>query len=142
METVVVAFETFEITNSCICEDYDEDTEMSSPSNECWGCYDDEVSNLWYEVIKPWMNANGYDEATNLIIRGSGMTWQRLSGYAYATPKTIVEKLSINGDWTLRFKITDGAKTLTAVRYSHDEPVGTGEFTFEVAEEEDEDELF
>jgi hypothetical protein len=143
METVSTEVETYEITNSCICETYDEETETSAPSDYCWGCYDDEKLNLWYEVIKPWLEVNGYDEDTELVARGSGMTWQRLSGYARTTPKTIVDTLAINGEWTLVFTLSNGAKTLTAIRYSHDEPTGTGAITFEVApDDDDEDELF
>lgn len=142
METVSTAFETYEITNNCVCEDYDEETETYSPSNECFGCYEDALANLTYEVIKPWVSANGIDEDTELVARGTGMTWQRLSGYARTTPKTIVDTLSLNGDWTLQFTLSNGAKTLTAIRYSHDEPTGTGAITFEVAPDEDEDELF
>jgi hypothetical protein len=142
METVIIAFEEYELTNSCRCEDWDEETDTYSPSNSCWGCFEDDLANFEVEMLKPWMNANGYDEDTALVARGTGMTWQRLSGYAYLTPKQIVEKLAINGEWTLRFSLTDGAKTLTAVRYSHDEPTGTGKIVFEIAPDEDEDELF
>lgn len=142
MATVSTEFETYEITNSCTCENYDEDTDTYSPSNNCWGCYEDELSNLWFEIIKPWADANGFDEDTELIARGTGMTWQRLSGYARTTPKTIVDTLSLNGDWTLQFTLSNGAQTLTAIRYSHDEPTGTGAIGFEVAPDEDEDESF
>jgi hypothetical protein len=141
METVITEYENYELTNSCICEDWDEDTDTYSPSDSCWGCYEDEMANFKSEILKPWMSANGYDEDTELVARGTGMTWQRLSGYAYLTPDEMVEKLSINGDWTLRFTLSDGGKTLTVVRYSHDEPVGTGLITFE-PKPEDEDELF
>lgn len=142
METVITEYENYELTNSCTCEDWDEETDTYSPSNSCWGCFDDEMANFKSEILKPWMNANGYDEDTALIARGTGMTWQRLDGYAYLTPNAIVETLSINGDWTLQFTLSDGAKTLTAIRYSHDEPTGTGRIIFELAPDEDEDELF
>ena len=47
------------------------------------------------------------------------MTWQHLSGYTVATPETLIDKLTINGDFTLRFTLT--GTTLEVVRASHDE---------------------
>lgn len=140
-EQVSTEFETYTITNNCVCEDYDEETETTSPANECWGCYEDALANLKYEVIKPWLDANSYDEDTELVARGSGMTWRRVSGYATTTPKTMVDTLSLNGDWTLQFTLSNAGKTLSVIRYSHDEPTGTGAITFEPMPE-DEDELF
>lgn len=141
--------ETYEITNNCICEEYDEETgeskldEQGYPvmSQECFGCYEDALANVKYEVINPWLEANGYDEYTELVAYGTGLTWQRLSGYANTTPNKIVETLSLNGDWTLRFTLADNGKTLSVVRYSHDEPTGTGAITFAPKPDEDEDEL-
>lgn len=141
--------ETYEITNNCICEEYDEETgeskldEQGYPvmSQECFGCYEDALANVKYEVINPWLEANGYDEDTELVAYGTGLTWQRLSGYANTTPNKIVETLSLNGDWTLRFTLADNGKTLSVVRYSHDEPTGTGAITFAPKPDEDEDEL-
>lgn len=129
---------SMELSTDCTCEDYDEETGECSVSDYCYGCYDDDLDNFKYSILKPWLEANTFEEDTNLIIRGSGMTWQRLSGYAYSTPNTIIEKLSINGDWRLVFELSDNNKTLKAIRYSHDEPTGTGYFTFEVAPEDEE----
>ncbi len=148
-EQLSTAVENYEITNNCVCEEYDDETGESKldeqgypiPSQECFGCYEDAMANLKYEVIKPWLDANGYDEDTELVARGTGMTWQRLSGYATTTPKKMVDTLSLNGDWTLQFTLADNGKTLSVVRYSHDEPTGTGAITF-APKPEDEDEDF
>jgi hypothetical protein len=146
---VSLEVETYVITNNCICEEYDEETgeslldEHGYPvmSQECFGCYKDALDSLEYGVINPWLEANGYDEDTELVARGTGLSWRRLSGYANTTPKTMVETLSLDGDWTLRFTLADSGKTLSVVRYSHDEPTGTGAITFEQKPDEDEDEL-
>jgi hypothetical protein len=47
------------------------------------------------------------------------MTWLGRSGYAFATPETLIDKLTLNADFTLRFTLTD--TTLEVVRASHDE---------------------
>lgn len=146
---VSLEVETYVITNNCICEEYDDETgeslldEQGYPvmSQECFGCYEDALANLEYCAINTWVEANGYNEDTELVARGTGLSWRRLSGYANTTPKTIVETLSLNGDWTLRFTLADNGKTLSVVRYSHDEPTGTGAITFEQKPDEDEDEL-
>jgi hypothetical protein len=128
----------WELSNNCSCENFDEETGISSPSNECWGCYDDEMSNIWYEVIKPWLDVKGYTEDTTIQIDGIGMGWQSRSGYAFAKPRDICDKLGINGDFTLYFTF-DGTE-MTAKRTSHDEPTGAG-FTFTEATELDLDDL-
>lgn len=141
--------ETYQITNNCICQEYDEETgeslldEQGYPvmSQECFGCYEDALANVKYEVINPWLEANGYDEDTELVAYGTGLGWRRLSGLAHTTPKKIVETLSLNADWTLCFTLADNGKTLSVVRYSHDEPMGTGAITFAPKPDEAEDEL-
>lgn len=110
----------WELSSDCVCESYDEDTDTSSPSDYCYGCYDDEKSNIYYEVITPWVKANGWEMDTPLKINGKRMTWLSRSGYAYATPETIIDKLILeNADFTLRFTLT--GNTLEVVRSSHDE---------------------
>lgn len=148
-EQLSTAVETYQITNNCICEEYDEETgeslldEQGYPvmSQECFGCYEDALANVKYEVINPWLEANGYDEDTELVAYGTGLGWRRLRGLAHTTPKKIVETLSLNADWTLCFTLADNGKTLSVVRYSHDEPTGTGAITF-APKPEDEDEDF
>jgi hypothetical protein len=137
-EQLSTEVETYQITNNCTCEEYDDETgeslldENGYPvmSQECFGCYEDALANVKYEVIKPWLEANGYDEDTELVAYGTGLGWRRLSGLAHTTPKKIVETLSLNADWTLCFTLADNGKTLSVVRYSHDEPMGTGAITF------------
>lgn len=117
----------WELSSDCLCEEYDEETGESKldeqgepiPAKYCYGCYDDEKSNIYYEVITPWVKANGWTMDTPLKVNGSRMTWLNRSGYAYATPETIIEKLTLNGDFTLRFTLT--GTTLEVVRASHDE---------------------
>lgn len=126
----------FELTTQCTCESYDEETDTSAPSDYCYGCWEDEKENFRYCILEPWLKANGWDEYTRLRIEGSGMTWRGVSGYLNITADKILEGLSINSDYTLRFKLT-GAE-LTCSRYSHDEYGAYFRFV-PVPEDEDED---
>jgi hypothetical protein len=45
------------------------------------------------------------------------------------------DALSINGDFRLVFTYEDGE--MSAVRYSHDEPTGTGKFEFRLATDDE-----
>jgi hypothetical protein len=132
----------FEITNRCICVQTDQDTgeivvdkdgdEM--PSDYCFGCFDEEVDNLDYTLVTDWRTHNGIDENTPLVVLGEGMFWTNVSGWTIAktaTAKSIVEAMNINTDWLINFKLEDNE--LSAVRYSHDEPTGTGRFRFRPA---------
>lgn len=129
-KTIYIGAVTHEITNACICENYDEDTDTYSPADSCFGCWSDEVSNLEYEIVKPWRDANGFDEDTNVRVDFNGMGWRKTSGYGIikATASWVISALSINTEWRVVFTLDNGQ--LSAVRYSHDEPVGTGKITF------------
>jgi hypothetical protein len=63
------------------------------------------------------------------------MGWTASSGYLVTKAGHLLEKLSINGDYTLRF--FRKGKDLEVVRSSHDE-YGAG-FSFELAPEESEE---
>lgn len=59
-------------------------------------------------------------------IDGKNMGWTHRSGFTIAKSDSIIEALSINGDYRLVFTFTDvlTATTVKAARYSHDEPMG------------------
>ena len=114
-----------EVQSDCICLNEDE-----TPSDSCYGCYDDAVDNLKY-LITEWADAQG-KEFSNVRIDGTGMGWQRESGYAMAPLYRVAEALSIRGDFHIVFTLEDGK--LTATRSSHDEPTGGAHFTFTPAE--------
>jgi hypothetical protein len=112
---------TYTLQTDCTCESYD-DNDKLVPSNDCFGCYDDSLELLKSEVIEPWLEANDLYEDTAVRIIGTAIGWRRLSGYKDTTPKELVEALSLNGDYTLKFDLT--GTTLSVKRYSHDEPTG------------------
>ena len=130
MESVIEAVE-FELSSDCICESFDEDTETSSPSEYCYGCFDDEKGNFKYEILKPWLEANGFDEDTIIYVFSGNMLWNQVAGWTNVRASDLIDCLTLNGDFRLRFKL-DG-KELTCVRSSHDELGAL--FTFAKAQE-------
>jgi hypothetical protein len=137
---------TFEITNGCVCYKVDEEGEAildsygePEPSDYCFGCFEDEMDNLKYCVVEPWLKANGIEEGADIRVDGSSMGWTHSSGWTttVATVKGIVDALSINTEWTLRFRLEEDDTKLIAVRSSHDE-LGA-RFEFALADEEGED---
>lgn len=117
-----------QITTECNCEIYDENDDLT-PATDCFGCYDDALAYLG-EKIDEWLQANGYDDDTIIRVQFSGVSWQRVAGYGDITVADIPEFLALNGDYRIVFELTADNLTLTARRYSHDEPTGTGLITF------------
>jgi len=118
------------LTTDCHCEMYDEETGEFVPSDgtECFGCYDTDWDDFIENAYNPWLAVIGADDATRIRIDGTGMGWQRRAGWASVSARDIHSAMTINGDWRIEYRF-DGT-ALTAVRYSHDEPTGTGVFTF------------
>jgi hypothetical protein len=135
---------TFELSGNCRCEVYDDETGESKldeqgnaiPSNECLGCYDDDKLYLQDQVIADWVVANGWELDTPLLVKSGRMTWRGVSGWTTATPKTLIDKLTLNGDFILRFTLSPDHKRLTCVRASHDELGAFFEFEQAPAESE------
>lgn len=120
---------TVTLQSDCTCTNEDE-----TMSDDCFGCWDDSLYDF-NELISAWRERAGIDEE-KVLISGRGMTWQRVSGHAIADLDNLYKPLTINGDF--RVVITLDGETLTAVRYSHDEPMGCS-FTFEPYAEQDEE---
>jgi hypothetical protein len=132
-----------EVTNNCTCIVYDEETGdnlkdeygYDARPDYCYGdCFDESVRDLNDNVLPEWLNLHRATSDDYVLIGGSGMGWLRQSGkiIARATGEHIVKAMSINGDFTLRFKLED--KSFTAVRSSHDELGAL--FAFEVMAED------
>jgi len=136
----------YELSRNCRCTVYDSETDSEVldddgnpvPSEYCDGCWQDDLSNTEYDIIEPWKKANGISDSDSIHISVSRATWQNVSGYGVgkATLDSIIKLLTFDGDWTLKLTY-DGDKTLTAQRWSHDEPTGTGIFNFRLATEEE-----
>lgn len=134
------------LTSDCTCEVYDEETdttkldEYGEPARPdyCFGdCWKESEYDFTENLLNPYLAVKGWDLDTPIKVVCGRMSWRGVSGYAYTTPEKLLDTLTLNGDFRLEFEF-DG-ESLTAVRYSHDEPVGTGTFEFELSDE-DEDE--
>ena len=136
----------YELSSNCRCTVYDSETDSEVlddngnpvPSEHCDGCWQDDQSNTEYDIIHPWQIANDIADQDYIVINANKLSWRNVDGYALSKGdfKSILKTLTFDGDWTL--KITyDGDKTMTARRWSHDEPTGTGIFTFRKATEEE-----
>ena len=128
---------TIEITSDCTCEVYDEELDDSKKDEYgdpirpeyCYGdCYSMSVEDLNEMFIKPYAEAKKWDTTDTIKVEVSSIGWQRRSGYTLTTLDGLLETLQINGDFRIQFRYDIETNELTAVRYSHDEPVGTGVF--------------
>jgi hypothetical protein len=128
---------TATLTTDCHCELYDEETGEFVPSNgsECFGCYDTDWDDFIENLYTPWLAVIGADDDSDILVTGTGMGWQGRAGWIIVTARDLHSAMTINGDWRIEYRF-DGT-ALTAVRYSHDEPTGTGVFTFTLAPDED-----
>ena len=86
-------------------------------SGECWDyCKYDFEEN----AFKPWRLAN---DADAFAIYGRRMGWTGSNGHTgrLTTFDELMENLTLRGDFTLRWKLSEDNRTLTVVRSSHDE---------------------
>lgn len=119
--------QTFTLTNDCVCTKFDEETgeEMVDeygnpvPSDYCHNCYEDELYSFHEFVLDEWLARNNADRESRIIVSSEAMNWNKVSGIASVSAKNLVDTLSINTSWILRFTLDD--KELTVVRSSHDE---------------------
>jgi hypothetical protein len=126
-ENTVTEKQTFTLTNDCVCTKFDEETgeEMVDeygnpvPSDYCHNCYEEELDIFNEVILDEWLARNEADRDTRIIVSSEAMNWNKVAGYASVSAKDLVDTLSINSSWILRFTLED--KDLTAVRSSHDE---------------------
>ena len=105
------------IESNCVCE-YDQEEDLDFVCyGDCWDWQKEDVS----YVIEEWQKKNGYEDDTPILITGTNMNWNHVSGWAEATPKTILDKLTLNGDFRLTFEFDEEENVFNCVRSSHDE---------------------
>jgi hypothetical protein len=115
---------TASVTTDCLCGDGDTDY-----NEYCSGdCYEWQKEDV-FTLLGEWQLRNNLDEDTPILITGHEMTWQRLTGTKFVTIMELDGALSLDGDFRIEWYLED--TTLTARRWSHDEPTGTGLFTFQ-----------
>jgi hypothetical protein len=109
-----------EITSNCLCEDYDEQTDTSKPSEHCFGyCWKEQVE-MFTEATKNFFDGYRHDYVIN-----NYPTWQGgRSGIIPAnTAKEFLYALVGRiGDWRGTYTM-DGDELLFTI-YHHDAPTG------------------
>lgn len=117
------------IESDCQCQTENDETGEFGPSNECFGdCWDWQKDDIAW-IIGEWQTKNNVDDSQPVKINGTNMNWNHVSGYAMATPKTILDKLTLNGDFSLEFEFDPEENVFNVIRRSHDEYGAL--FTFE-----------
>jgi hypothetical protein len=120
---MITAKLTASVSTDCQCENED-----GSMAEECFGdCYEWQKEGV-FELLGMWYLANGIEEDDPILIENDKMTWRNVGGYKWTTPMELDGALSLDGDFRLEWYLEENE--LTARRWSHDEPVGTGLFTF------------
>ena len=116
------------ITTDCLCQVEDEETGEWRESDSCFGDCGEWQEDDAYWLQDEWRKANGIEEDDPILIQVDRIGWTNASAYKWTTAKEVYKSLYLDGDFRIEFTLT--GNTLTAIRYSHDEPVGTGTFTF------------
>jgi hypothetical protein len=117
--------QTVTVTTDCLCENED-----GTPQEYCYGdCYEWQKEDV-FMLLGEWQLANGVDEDDTIRINASSVGWQGRSGYKDTDILELHGALSLNGDFRIEWYLENNE--LTARRWSHDEPVGTGIFTFDI----------
>lgn len=120
---------TAELSTTCTCQSYDDETDTFSESEYCYGdCWTDAVSDVQDNLINAWLvKHDRHDLDTLVTVEGHRMGWQRRSGSVTTEASNLLDVLAFGHDYALHFTL-DGNRLLV-LRYSHDEPTGA---SFEV----------
>jgi hypothetical protein len=114
---------TYTLTTDCTCESYD-DNDNLTPSDECFGCYDDDKA-LLIETLDKWIAEL---ELSHIEVQGRKMGWTRANGSVIidADAEELIKAMQLRGDFRLEFDLPDEDydHDLKVMRYSHDEPTG------------------
>lgn len=113
---------TAEVTTDCLCENED-----GTPQDECDNCYEWQKESV-FELLGMWQLRNNIDESDPILIEVDKLGWRNAGAFKWTTMLELDGALALNGDFRIQWYLE--GNDLTARRWSHDEPVGTGLFTF------------
>ena len=134
MDTLEPRATKMELSTTCSCEVEDEDTGETTWSDECFGCFDDDVRYFTDEFLTPYLAVKGWNEDTIVRVYAEKMGWDYRNAWADVPAKNLLKALAINGDYTLRVEITP-EKEMVINRSSHDEY--NARFKFDLSPEQD-----
>ncbi len=121
---------TGEITNTCTCVTYNEDTGDWDEAPECWlDCWDYQVED-WTELMQDWVDNNPTGEwlVTNFPTWHGGVTGVTVAH----TAEELLRAITVRSEWRMRWTLsttTDATtqattRTLECVLSHHDAPTG------------------
>ena len=108
-----------EYTNSCVCEDYNEDTDTWSVSETCYGdCYDCQVEDFTN------ITEHLFAMSSNWKLTGFPVWNGTVDGiFTAETPKQLLDAMTPDrADWTMKVTVSDDG--IVAILYHHDAPMG------------------
>ena len=112
------------VDTDCQCNYFDEELDTFMPMEYCEGdCYEWQKEDVMM-VIGEWQLLNEITEDDTIRINGRRMGWTNADGYKDTDILELHSDLAINGDFRIEWKLDIPTKTLTATRWSHDEPWG------------------
>jgi hypothetical protein len=130
-EEEIIVF-PFELTNECICQDYNEETESFTSSSDCYGdCFNDQLDYFTMATKELFDNSEtSWWKVSNLKI------WDgNHSGLFYAESiEQLVEGMTVRSGWIMR-----GSVYKNKIEYSlshHDAPMGSNTVLTMVSEEQ------
>jgi hypothetical protein len=121
---------TATLTSDCTCTKYDEETgdEMKDkngepiPSDVCFDCYGESISDFYDNFIPEWLNHFGLDVEDKVKLHGSRVNWDYTSGWNVVKVSDLLTELTDNiGQFRLTFRLSKDYEELECVRASHDE---------------------
>ena len=122
--TTTINKQTVSVTTDCLCENEDGTPLEGSCDGYCYEWQKEDV----FTLLGEWYVVNGIEEDDPILINVDAIGWTNASAYKWTTPMELDGALSLNGDFKIEWYLED--TTLTAKRWSHDEPMGTGLFHF------------
>jgi len=127
---MTIQTEYAELTNSCTCQAYDEDTDTYSDATDCYGDCWESALYLLKEDLGEWYknNEGGWWRVNGLPL------WNRMACGVFQadTIENFVRGITVNGDWILRYRLN--GDVLEAILSHHDRPTG-GAYTVEYGQD-------
>jgi hypothetical protein len=109
-----------ELTSDCTCVMFDED-ENEMASDECFGCWTDDLDYFKSEFLGPFLDAHDLGTYDTLKLDATNFGWRRETVRGFTASPDLISMLTIRGDFTLRITLSADKRELTITRSSHDE---------------------
>jgi hypothetical protein len=112
--------EAIEITNTCACVTYNDDTGEWSEAPECWGdCWNDQVEQFGFDTEHLFVEHNQGFRITGFPVWNGSID----GTFSARTPEELLRAITPDRtEWRLTYKVE--SESLKCVLYHHDAPTG------------------